>query len=135
MALASYQAGRAVLQKLADANPAVARYHLSLAQGLSAISAEMHMMQRPDEALASCREALTILRRLVAANPTLTDFQAELGTCLETLAGFQSLVGKPEEALTALSVRAGNPAEARRRESRCPKFPAATGGLPVSPWA
>ena len=98
MALASLEQARAILQKLADANPAVTRFEGDLAQSHQVIGSIQDQTGHPAEALASFERARAILQKLAEANPTLTLFQNRLAMSHSYVGLARQRGGRPAEA-------------------------------------
>jgi tetratricopeptide (TPR) repeat protein/tRNA A-37 threonylcarbamoyl transferase component Bud32 len=97
-ALESYQKALAIWQKLADANPAVARYQRDLAQIHTHIGLLVLMwMGKPEEALTAFRTASDIMQKMVDANPADIGFQYGLAIIHDHIGWCLLNMGKPVE--------------------------------------
>jgi eukaryotic-like serine/threonine-protein kinase len=97
-ALESYRKALALVQKLADANPA---YGFNPAGTYEALGLTLAQSGKPAEALKEFEKALPILQKLADANPAFTDYQRRLAGLQINIGVVLRNTGKPEEALTA----------------------------------
>src|SRR5207302_9802369 len=95
-ALQAYQKAQAIWQKLADANPAVARYQSELAASHEGIGLLLLMwMGKPAEALTASRKALAIQQKLADANPAVIAFHNNLAIIHHNIGWCRLNVGNP----------------------------------------
>ncbi len=97
-ALLSYQAARAIQQRLADANPAVLELQSHVANSHICIGILLKETGGSEEALASLKAARAILQRQAEANSSVTKFQIELANAHLEIGDVLRLVGQPAEA-------------------------------------
>jgi serine/threonine-protein kinase len=90
----------AILQKLADANPAVTDFQYGLAQNHRRVGDLLAKTGKPEEALTEYRRGLDLHQKLVDANPAVTDFQRGLAWNHRRVGDLLAQTGKLEEALT-----------------------------------
>ncbi len=76
----AYRKGLAIVQELADANPAVSNYQYVLALCHNGIGSLLSKTGKSQEAMASLLEALAIGQKLFEANPTVPYYQDNLAT-------------------------------------------------------
>ena len=97
-AMEVYREAKAVLQELADAEPANTEYLAELAL-IHSNTAVMHWVRgRKAEALESLRKALPIQRKIVAADPANTDFRYKLGRSYTLLGMWLQEMVKSQES-------------------------------------
>ena len=101
-ALESFVQAKAILQKLAEAYPAVSRFEGDLAQSDQGIGSIQNLTGEFALARASFERARTILQKLADANPTLTIFQTRLATNHSQLGMARLQAGRPAEAAAEL---------------------------------
>ena len=95
---AEYKKALAILQKLADDNPAVTGFRDDLAASHSNLVAVLWSTGKLAEAEAECRTGLTIQQKLADDNPAVTDFRGRLADSHNNLGVLLSGTGKPAEA-------------------------------------
>jgi tetratricopeptide (TPR) repeat protein len=98
LALASLEPAQAILQRLADLNPAVTLFEGDLAQSHQVIGSIQDQTGHPLEALASYERARAILQKLTDLNPSLTLFQNRLAMSHSYLGLARQRGGRPAEA-------------------------------------
>jgi tetratricopeptide (TPR) repeat protein len=89
----------AILQKLADDNPAVTDLQSELANGLNETGDVLRLLGRTAEAQASYERAVAILERLIEAEPESTQDQFWLVQGLKGLGATQLASGRTAEAV------------------------------------
>jgi tetratricopeptide (TPR) repeat protein len=99
--VASNRKAVAILQKLADANPAVTQFQRDLAASHNGIGEVLRDMGKLDEALASWRQALAIQQKLADANPAVNQFQSDLAAIHFNIGFVLMVTGKAEEAVAS----------------------------------
>ena len=99
-ALASLQQARTILQRLADANPAVTQFAADLAQSHQVIGSIQNKTGDSAAALASLERARAILQKLSLANPTVTVFQSRLAMSYSYLGQASQQSGRLADAAT-----------------------------------
>jgi tetratricopeptide (TPR) repeat protein len=102
-ALEAHGKAMAIMQKLADANPANAEFQFQLAILHNNIGHDLRALGKSAEALAEHGQAMAIVRKLVEANPTHIQFQMHLAGSHNNIGLVQSQMGRPAEALAAQS--------------------------------
>jgi len=100
-ALIAFRESLAILQKLADANPAVTRFQHDLASTHGNIAKLLNATGKPGEALKADESALAIFQKLADNNPTATDFQSALARTHNNIGALMKEIGKPDGALKA----------------------------------
>src|SRR5262249_27665835 len=101
-ALASLEAARAILQKLADANPAITDFQSNLANTHLEMGDVLRLTGQPAEARASYEEALAIIDRLIKVQPAFADLlQVFLVFGLKGLGATQWTAGQAADAVAS----------------------------------
>ena len=100
-AMKAFMSQLAILQKLADAKPAVSDIQTALANGYQGIGLHLRTTGKLAEALEAYKSAQAILQKLADANPTVTDHQWHLARNQGDIAAVLRGIGKPAEALKA----------------------------------
>jgi tetratricopeptide (TPR) repeat protein len=101
-ALAACEKALAIRQKLADANPADAKFQRDLAWSHNNIGLVLSETGRPLEALKAHDTALAIRQKLADGAPSVPDYQGELAKTYNNIgAVLMDRLHKPGEALTA----------------------------------
>ena len=98
-ALMSYQAERAIFQKLAAANPAVTRYQFELAMSHLSIGGSTLCDRQAGNGAGIVRNGAGDVPEAGSREPYIHGFPERLGSCYGDIAALQSLTGKPKEAL------------------------------------
>jgi tetratricopeptide (TPR) repeat protein len=98
-ALTAQRRALAILQKLADANPAVTEFQRELATSHNHIGVLLIETGKPEEALTVFRKALGICQKLADTNPAVTEFQLGLAFIHDNIGALFYDTGKPEEAV------------------------------------
>jgi tetratricopeptide (TPR) repeat protein len=96
-----YGKALALRQKLADNNPAVARFQRELAENLTDIGSRLDQTGKTEEALGYCTRAEATRRKLAAANPATAADMDQLANCLTYKAECLRHSGKLDLALAA----------------------------------
>jgi serine/threonine protein kinase/tetratricopeptide (TPR) repeat protein len=99
--LQAYRKALAILQKLADANPAAAEYQSDLALSRDVIGMVLLHAGKPEAALTEWREALATQQKLADANPAVLTFQYRLATIHDNVGWCLLNMGKPAEGVDA----------------------------------
>jgi len=100
-ALEADQKALVIWQKLADANPAVAKYLSNLAQAHNEIGLLLMHTGKHEEALTAWHKALTIQQKLADANPAVTSYLYGLARIHDYIAWCLLNMGKPVEGAQA----------------------------------
>ena len=99
-ALASFERGRGILERLSNDNPSVTAFRSELAKCENSVGLLEREMGRPDEALVSLTKARAIWEQLSRENPTVVDYQNGLAASYHNIAVLHEL-SRPEEALAS----------------------------------
>jgi tetratricopeptide (TPR) repeat protein len=100
-ALQAFQKALATWQKLADANPAVARHQKDVTTGHFNIGNLLTRMGKLEEGQQALQKALPILQKLTTANPAVTEFQHDLARCYGMIGWSLLKLGRPRESAEA----------------------------------
>jgi tetratricopeptide (TPR) repeat protein len=100
-ALASYEQVRAIVEKLADAHPAVTQFRSDLAESHHEIGNVLSQTGKPAEALAAYERALAIRQKLADASLTVIAFQSDLASSVAKLGSMQRRGGRPSQAVAS----------------------------------
>ncbi|MFO0950017.1 MAG: tetratricopeptide repeat protein [Isosphaeraceae bacterium] len=91
--------GRAIQEKLCEAEPAATQYQADLATCHNSIGNLLNDTGRSAEALVSYERSRQIREKLCAANPAVTRYQADLAGSHNNIGMLLRAIGKPAEAL------------------------------------
>ncbi len=97
-ALIAYRECLVILQKLADANPAVTRFGFNLAKCHHILGTLQQNNGQSAEALSEYRQAIALTQKLADDNPAVTAYRHELAASHHALADLLLETGKPAEA-------------------------------------
>ena len=97
-AVIAYRESLAIRQKLADSNPAVARFRGALAGTHHNLAVLVSAMDKPAEAEAAYRKAIALSRKLADDNPADTQSREFLPNHHGNLGTLLSATGRPAEA-------------------------------------
>ena len=95
---AEFRKALAILQKLADDNPAVTQFRSDLAGSHNNLGWLLQQTGKSSEAEAEYRKALAIQQKLADDNPAVTEFRSDLAVSHNNLGNLLSDTGKSSEA-------------------------------------